>query len=43
VRERLVSQGAEVYTMSPVEFTQFFERERKNWAAVVAQGGVKID
>ena len=43
VRERLVSQGAEVYTMTPVEFTQFFERERKNWAAVVAQGGVKID
>jgi tripartite-type tricarboxylate transporter receptor subunit TctC len=43
VRERLVSQGAEVYTMTPAEFTQFFERERKNWAAVVAQGGVKID
>jgi tripartite-type tricarboxylate transporter receptor subunit TctC len=43
VRERLVSQGAEVYTMSPAEFTQFFERERKNWAAVVAKGGVKID
>jgi tripartite-type tricarboxylate transporter receptor subunit TctC len=43
VRERLVSQGAEVYTMTPAEFTQFFERERKNWATVVAQGGVKID
>jgi tripartite-type tricarboxylate transporter receptor subunit TctC len=43
VRERLVSQGAEVHTMSPAEFTQFFERERKNWAAVVAKGGVKID
>jgi len=43
VRERLVSQGAEVYTMTPTEFTQFFERERKNWATVVAQGGVKID
>jgi tripartite-type tricarboxylate transporter receptor subunit TctC len=43
VRERLVSQGAEVYTMSPTEFTTFFDRERKNWAAVVAQGGVKID
>jgi tripartite-type tricarboxylate transporter receptor subunit TctC len=43
VRERLVSQGAEVYTMSPAEFTTFFERERKQWAGVVAQGGVKID
>lgn len=43
VRERLVSQGAEVYTMSPTEFSTFFERERKNWAAVVSQGGVKID
>jgi tripartite-type tricarboxylate transporter receptor subunit TctC len=43
VRERLVSQGAEVYTMTPTEFTTFFERERKQWAAVVAQGGVKLD
>lgn len=43
VRERLVSQGAEVYTMTPTEFTTFFERERKNWASVVAQGGVKAD
>jgi tripartite-type tricarboxylate transporter receptor subunit TctC len=43
VRERLVSQGAEVYTMTPAEFATFFERERKNWAGVVAQGGVKIE
>jgi tripartite-type tricarboxylate transporter receptor subunit TctC len=42
VRERLVSQGAEVHTMSPADFSTFFERERKNWAAVVAQGGVKV-
>ena len=41
VRERLVSQGAEVYTMTPPEMTSFFEKERKNWAAVVAQGGIK--
>ena len=41
VRERLVSQGAEVYTMTPTEFSTFFEKERKNWASVVAQGGVK--
>ncbi len=43
VRERLVSQGAEVYTMTPTDFTSFFERERKQWASVVAQGGVKLD
>jgi tripartite-type tricarboxylate transporter receptor subunit TctC len=43
VRERLVSQGAEVYTMTPAEMTAFFERERKNWANVVAQGGVRVD
>jgi tripartite-type tricarboxylate transporter receptor subunit TctC len=43
VRERLVSQGAEVYTMTPTEFAAFFERERRHWAGVVAQGGVKID
>jgi len=43
VRERLVSQGAEVYTMTPAEMSSFFEKERKNWATVVAQGGVKIE
>jgi tripartite-type tricarboxylate transporter receptor subunit TctC len=43
VRERLVAQGAEVYTMTPPEFSTFFEKERKNWAGVVAQGGVKLD
>jgi tripartite-type tricarboxylate transporter receptor subunit TctC len=43
VRERLVAQGAEVWTMSPAEFSTFFERERKHWATVVAQGGVKLD
>jgi tripartite-type tricarboxylate transporter receptor subunit TctC len=43
VRERLVSQGAEVHTMTTPEFASFFERERKSWAGVVAQGGVKMD
>lgn len=43
VRERLVSQGAEVHTMTPTEFATFFERERKNWAKVVADGGVRIE
>jgi tripartite-type tricarboxylate transporter receptor subunit TctC len=43
VRERLVSQGAEVSTMNPAEFTSFFEAERRRWAAVVKQAGVTIE
>ncbi|MES3013337.1 MAG: tripartite tricarboxylate transporter substrate binding protein [Pseudomonadota bacterium] len=43
VRSRLTVQGAEVHTMSPAEFTPFFEGERKRWAGVVAKGGIKID
>ncbi len=43
VRSRLSAQGAEVHTMTPLELTQFYERERVKWAAVVAQGGVKLD
>jgi len=43
VRERLVSQGAEVHTMTTAEFTSFFDAERKRWAQVVAKGGVKLD
>ncbi|WP_157272162.1 Bug family tripartite tricarboxylate transporter substrate binding protein [Azohydromonas aeria] len=43
VRQRLSGQGAEVHTMTPTEFTAFFERERASWAKVVAQGGVKIE
>ena len=43
IRSRLTAQGAEVYTMSPTEFTQFFEKERVKWATVVTQSGVKLD
>jgi tripartite-type tricarboxylate transporter receptor subunit TctC len=43
VRERLVSQGAEVATMAPAEFSVFFDRERKKWATVVAQGGIRSE
>ena len=43
VRSRLTAQGAEVYTMSPPEFTQFFDKERSKWATVVKQSGVKLD
>ena len=43
VRARLTARGAEVYTMSPAEFSTFFGREQKRWAGVVAAGGVKIE
>ena len=43
VRSRLTAQGAEVNTMSPTEFASFFEAERKRWAGVVAQGGIKLE
>ncbi len=43
VRSRLTVQGAEVHTMPPADFAQFFEKERKRWAGVVAAGGIKID
>ena len=43
VRSRLTAQGAEVYTMSPTEFTQFYDRERSKWAEVVKASGVKLD
>jgi tripartite-type tricarboxylate transporter receptor subunit TctC len=43
VRERLVAQGAEVHTMTSADTAAFFEKERKHWAQVVAQGGVKAD
>jgi tripartite-type tricarboxylate transporter receptor subunit TctC len=43
LRERLASQGAEVVTMTPPEFASFFDKERRNWATVVSQGGVKLD
>jgi len=43
IRSRLTAQGAEVHTMSPAEFSTFFDREQKRWATVVASGGVKLD
>ena len=37
-----ISRSPEGHTMSPAEFGSFFEAERKKWAGVVAQGGVKL-
>jgi tripartite-type tricarboxylate transporter receptor subunit TctC len=43
VRARLTGQGAEVVTMTPAEFSQFFDAERTRWAKVVAEAGVRLD
>ncbi|MBK6009230.1 tripartite tricarboxylate transporter substrate binding protein [Ramlibacter ginsenosidimutans] len=43
VRARLAGQGAEVVTMSPAEDDRFFASERKRWAEVVAQAGIRAD
>ena len=43
LRSRLTAPGAEVDTMSPPEFTQFFDRERSQWAALVTPSGVTLD
>lgn len=43
IRARLTGQGAEVVTMTPAEQDQFFKQERKRWAEVVMQAGIKLD
>jgi tripartite-type tricarboxylate transporter receptor subunit TctC len=43
VRARLAGQGAEVVTMTPAQQDQFFAAERKRWAEVVAQAGIKAE
>jgi tripartite-type tricarboxylate transporter receptor subunit TctC len=43
VRAKLTGQGAEVVTMAPAEQDHFFNQERKRWAEVVAQAGIKLD
>ncbi|AOY91178.1 ABC transporter substrate-binding protein [Cupriavidus sp. USMAA2-4] len=43
VRAQLTAQGAEVVTMTPPETNRFFASERTRWAAVVKEGGVRLD
>ncbi|MBC5781555.1 tripartite tricarboxylate transporter substrate binding protein [Ramlibacter sp. USB13] len=43
VRARLAGQGAEVVTMSPAQQDQFFEKERRRWAQVVAAANIKAE
>jgi tripartite-type tricarboxylate transporter receptor subunit TctC len=43
IRARLTVQGAEVVTMTPAEQDKFFNQERKRWAEVVEQNGIKLD
>ncbi|MGA8784821.1 MAG: tripartite tricarboxylate transporter substrate binding protein, partial [Polaromonas sp.] len=34
---------AEVVTMAPAQQDEFFNRERKRWAKVVAEANIKLD
>lgn len=43
MKEQFLKQGADISTMEPPEMKRFFEAERKNWAAVVAKAGLKLD
>jgi len=43
VRARLAGQGAEVVTMSPAQQDQFFDKERRRWAQVVAAAHIKAE
>jgi tripartite-type tricarboxylate transporter receptor subunit TctC len=43
IRARLTVQGAEVVTMASAEQDKFFNQERKRWAEVVEQTGIKLD
>ena len=40
---RQTPQGAEVLMMAPAEQDKFFNQERKRWAEVVEQTGIRID
>lgn len=43
VRARLVSQGAEVVTMTPAETDKFFNAERARWRTVVQAADLQLD
>lgn len=43
IRARLTVQGAEVVTMASAEQDRLFNPERKRWADVVQQTGIKLD
>lgn len=43
VRARLVGQGAEVVTMTPKEQDSFFDTERRRWATLVAEAGIRAE
>jgi len=43
VRARLAGQGAEVVTMTPAQQDQFFEKERRRWAQVVASANIRAE
>jgi tripartite-type tricarboxylate transporter receptor subunit TctC len=43
IRARLIELGAEVMTSSPVETTQFVQKDRERWASVIQRAGKDIE
>ncbi|HWI15851.1 MAG TPA: tripartite tricarboxylate transporter substrate binding protein [Burkholderiales bacterium] len=43
VREKLIGQGADPFTMTPQEFKKFFSAEMARWPKIVKAAGVTLD
>jgi tripartite-type tricarboxylate transporter receptor subunit TctC len=43
VREKLIAQGADPFTMTPQEFKKFFSAEVARWARIVKAAGVTLE
>ncbi len=43
LRDRLIELGADIFTLSPEEFTKFIPLEIERWKGVVARAGIKLD
>lgn len=43
LRDRLVELGADIFTLSPDEFTPFVQREIERWRGVVQKAGIKLE
>ena len=43
VREKLISQGADPFTMTPEQFKKFFSSEIAKWAKAVKAAGVTLE
>jgi tripartite-type tricarboxylate transporter receptor subunit TctC len=43
LRDRLVELGADIFTLSPEEFTKFIPLEIERWKSVVAKANIRLD